>query len=280
MEERKPPTPYRISTITTTATIGCEINLDTLYDNLEICDGNSESGITYLEYGKKKSETVYKGFSKKFLINRRRERPTKRFDNQLTIVHKISPDTSVNMKVFKNGNIQMTGVKDPQQGSDIVDLLINMIRKLYDDGKTEIVTDIKNVKNDKYKIQLINSDYRMGFEIKREKLFEIIIDDYENLCSFEPCIYQGVKLQYFWNSIIPTEQRDGVCRCTTNCFLKKKSGTGHGDSNCKKITIALFASGATIITGSQNINQINDCYSFINKVVYDNSERIACKSMA
>lgn len=278
MAERKPPTPYRISTITTTATIGAEINLDTLYENLEICDQSSETGITYLEYGKKKSETVYKGFSKKFLINRRRERPTKRFDNQLTIVYKLSDDTSLNMKVFRNGNIQMTGIKDPQEGYDMVNRLIEMIQRIYNEGKTDIVSDIESVKNDRYKIQLINTDYRMGFGIKREKLFELIIDEYENLCSFEPCIYQGVKLQYFWNSMNAPEQRDGVCRCSTNCFLKKKSGDGHGDCNCKKITISMFASGATIITGSQNIAQINECYNFINKIVYDNADRIACKS--
>ena len=38
-------------------------------------------------------------------------------------------------------------------------------------------------------------------------------------------------------------------------------------SYCKKITISIFQSGNIIITGARSLEQINDAYSFINKVL-------------
>lgn len=268
------PTLFRISTITCTACVGTEIDLDILYDNLNITE--DETGITYLEFGKRKAETVYKGFSKKFLINRRRERPTRRFDNQLTIVHKLDQVTSINMKVFKNGNIQMTGIKNYDQGYDMIEKLIILITEIHS-KHNEIVINIADLVNQKYKICLINSDYKIGFEIKRENLFKLLVNEYHNICSYEPCIYPGVKIQYFWNS--ESDEKDGVCNCTSKCFFKKKSGTGYGENNCKKITIAVFQSGSIIITGSQKNEQIEECYSFINNLLYKNINKIERKQI-
>ncbi len=270
------PTPYRISTITTTASVSAEVNLDILYEHLTITDGTT--GITYLEFGKKKNETVYKGFAKKFLINRRRKKPSKRFDNQLTIVYKKNDITSINIKVFRNGNVQMTGVKNINEGSEMVDLLIDIIKNIHT-IKNDVVSNIDDLKNSKYKIGLINTDFKIGFEIKRDNLFKVMINDFNNITSYEPCIYPGVKIQYFWNSENVIGERDGVCRCENKCFLKKKSGTGFGRDNCKKITLACFQSGAIIITGSQKTDQIEECYSFINKVLYENVDKIIKKQM-
>jgi TATA-box binding protein (TBP) (component of TFIID and TFIIIB) len=251
-----------------------EVNLDILYDNLYI--SSESTGITFIEYGKKREETLCKGFAKKFLINRRRERPTKRFDNQLTIAYRVNETTLINIKVFKNGNIQMTGVKNIDQGYTMIDVLINLIKDVHKEDNN-VVTDIDNIKNANYKICLINTDFRIGFEIKRDNLFKLLIKDYENIVSYEPCIYPGVKIQYFWNSQNPL--MDGVCHCENKCFLKKKSGNGHGESNCKKITISNFQSGAVIITGSQQKEQIDECYKYINDVLYTNVDKIEKKQM-
>lgn len=271
IEKYADPTAFRISTITTTASIGVELNLDILYDHLDI----NENAITFIEYGKKKQDTVHKGFSKKFLINRRRKKPAKRFDNQLTIVYRISETTSANMKLFKNGKIQMTGIKDAEQGNTMVDTLVTIIRNIYDKHDKDIIDDVTQLQNLNYKICLINSDYRIGFQIKRDNLFKLMLSNYNNIASYEPCIYPGVKIQYFWNSI--SEKKDGVCMCSKKCYHKKKSGDGYGDSNCKKITIAVFQSGSVIITGSQVNSQIKECYSFINDILYQNADKIVKK---
>lgn len=286
------PTSYRISTITAIGSISTnidyEINLDRLYDLMITIpyDDSKASGITYIEYGKKKTQTIYKGFSKKYLINRRKNTETKRFDNQMTIVYKMidknNEISNLNTKIFKNGKIQITGIKYQDQGKEIISIITNIIHKLYESGVNDVIMikdkdeetekndnkiDIKYIVENSYKVVLINSDFVVGFNIKREQLYKLISDKYKLGVSYEPCIYPAVKIKFLWN-IINNNLNDGLCHCNIPCTNKKGSGYGH--MNCKTITISVFQSGCIIITGAQSIEQIESAYNYINKILYNN----------
>jgi TATA-box binding protein (TBP) (component of TFIID and TFIIIB) len=289
------PTQYRISTITAIGSLFCAgrsdtdnyIDLDLLYNNLNVvlsthnaesmkdAQDNIKNGILYVEYGVKKSDTIYKGFSKKFLINRRKETSSKRFDNQLTVIYKFNEECIMNIKIFKNGNVQITGVKKIDQGKEMIDILIETITSITK-NEPNVVKDVSKLQNTGYKVALINSDFKIGFEVKRDRLHSVLITSYENKCSFEPCIYPGVKIQYFWNNSNHT--KDGICRCKESCFAGK--GNGCGDGDCKKITIAVFQSGCIIITGAQNTQQIDDAYAFITGLLYKHVDHIKKVSIA
>lgn len=272
------PTPYRISTITATGCVGTPINLDVLYGCLEITSSEScpKEGIVYIEYGKKKSETVFKGYSKKFAVNRRKTKPTKRFDNQVTIVYRTVDENNLNIKTFRNGNVQVTGIKSIGQGYAIVDKMIEILKDVYVNKDKDVVENVDDLKNINYKIRLINTDYKVGFSIKRENLHKILKNEYGLVCNYEPVIYPGVKLHYFYNK--RNFRVDGVCKCAKKCH-DQKGGEGNGESDCKKITIAIFQSGCIIITGSQTKEQIDECYEFINSILYKNIHRIEKKMM-
>ena len=124
---------------------------------------------------------------------------------------------------------------------------------------------------DNYKIVLINSDYFVGFEIRRDVLHKILIDKYGIYSSYEPCIYPGVNSKYYWNKDYKDSSFPGKCFCTENCSGK---GNGEGNGKCKKITISIFQSGSVIITGARNMEQIVDAYNFINKVFEENYDSI------
>jgi TATA-box binding protein (TBP) (component of TFIID and TFIIIB) len=277
------PSPkYRISTITATGSVNTEINLDLFYDALNICADDADEGVVYVEYGKKKSDTVYKGFSKKFLVNKRKvPSTTKRFDNQVTIVYRrnesvdgVSFLSALNIKVFKNGNVQITGIKYIQQGSKMIDTIIGILKSVYDYNPA-IIKSPEIMINRNYNICLINSDFRIGFAIKRDLLYKTFTGKYCNDCSFEPCIYPGVKLQYFYNTI--NGHKDGTCHCDKPCLVGK--GNGREDGSCKKITIAVFQSGCVIITGAQSHDQINESHEFITSVLNDNRNEIEKKQI-
>lgn len=258
--------PFRISTITATGSVNTEINLDILYDHINIKPEEDKEGVLYVEYGKKKSDTVYKGFAKKFLVNKRKvNTTTKRFDNQVTIIYQMAfkdASTNLNIKVFKNGNIQITGIKYIDQGKIMIDTLINVIKDIYSKDNT-IIKDIKPLTNKDYKIRLINSDFKIGFDIKREWFYKLFMSEFRHECSYEPCIYPGVKIQYFWNAY--ANNKVGLCQCSNECVIGK--GNGEGEGNCKKITIAVFQSGCVIITGAQTYEQISDAYRFISGIL-------------
>jgi len=272
------PTPYRISTITSTGCVGTTIDLDVLYNTLEaLCvDDLESSGIVYVEYGKKKSETIFKGFSKKYSVNRRKAKPTKRFDNQVTIVYRTPEKNCLNIKTFRNGNLQVTGIKSITQGYLIVDTMIDILKDIYNTRDKSVIENINELKNINFKIRLINTDYKVGFTIKRENLHKILKNDYGAVCNYEPCIYPGVKMQYFYNK--NNDCKDGICKCDQKCH-DMKGGEGNGDGDCKKITIAIFQSGCVIITGSQTKDQIDECYEYINSILYKNASKIEKVSM-
>lgn len=271
--------PYRISTITATGSVNTEIDLDVFYDNIKLVDASlsDQYGIIYAEYGKKKSDTMYKGTSKKTskkasvqTQTATKSEKTKRFDNQVTIVYRINDKNllatdknCLNIKIFRNGNIQITGIKYIRQGEIMIDIVIGILTDIYDSGQTNIVLDKSKLQNVNYKIRLINSDFKVGFPIKRELLYKVCVQTYENDCSFEPCIYPGVKIRYYFNE--DNHIRDGLCHCGCECDVGK--GSGKGEGQCKKITIAVFQSGCVIITGAQSPEQISEAYTFINRLI-------------
>lgn len=295
---------YRISTITAIAKINSLINLEELYKIIKIDDKqnlyydnddddqlvskNILNNISFIEYGKTKDVSNSKGVNPKQEKQNRykkKEKKMKRFDNQLTLIVNIN-DNIINMKIFKNGRIQMTGLKDIDNGPKAIEIIMKIIKDLSliknsniinllddDDESIEIIntkdiintedinTELKTeLKYDNYKICLINSDFRFNHKVKRNKLYEFIVNNTELVCSYEPCIYPGVKLQYFYN-----KDKDGVCRCSdVYCSNKNKNST------CVKITIAVFESGCTIITGAKSLKQVNAAYTFIKNLLSSN----------
>ena len=272
------PSHYKISTITATGGVNTHVCLDTLFSNVELPE--TDDGVTecvvYAEYGSRKTETIHKGHAKKLTISRRNSAEKKRFDNQVTLVCRIkanaeSTDTFVliNSKVFKNGNIQMTGLKYMDQGRLVIDYIVQLLKDIAVKNPN-VVKDMDKLESCNYKVQLINCDFRTGFEIKRDKLHNVLLTEYDVYSSFEPCIYPGLKIQYWYNKTYGFH--DGCCHCHNSCTRKDEhgkshgmggKGNGNGEGQCKKITIAVFQSGCVIITGAQSTEQIDEAYDFI-----------------
>ena len=257
---------YKISTITATGSVNTGVNLDVLFDHICI----KEDNVLYAEYGSQK-----KGISKKSAVTKRKVvETTKKFDNQLTLECRFRMEegnfTVLNCKIFRNGNIQMTGVKYIEQGHEFVDRIIDIIREAPDS-----VAIKEELQNTNYSIRMINCDYRVGFSIKRDALYRVMINEYDNMASFEPCIYPGVKIQYMWN--MHKSDKDGVCGCQETCVNGK--GDGKSEGKCKKITVAVFQSGCIIITGAQNKLQIDETYRWINEIIMTHRDKIEKKSI-
>jgi TATA-box binding protein (TBP) (component of TFIID and TFIIIB) len=265
---------YRISTITTIASLNSLINLQKMYDSFEFNidtnnifynDTNNEVNIVdeikFIEYGKTKDISNSKGINlKKVKKNtyKKKEKIKKRFDNQLTIVLQIN-NNNINMKLFKNGRVQMTGLKDINNGPIAIKFIINLIKKMNCDF---LDIDQKSLDYNSYKICLINSDFKFTSKLRRNKLFAFINNNTELVCSYEPCIYPGVKIQFFYNNSM-----DGICRCENGyCSNKNKN------SQCIKVTVAIFESGCTIITGAKSLDQINTTYKYIKDLLVNNIE--------
>lgn len=277
--------PYRVSTITCNADIGENINLglNIVFKHLEI--NESDHSFIWIQYLKDDCESVRGVYPKRRRKSKTVSTKKSRFDNQITVIYRYSSDYMPNVKIFKNGNIQLTGIKDIGHTAVICNKIIENIRHIYQAVDKQIIitnyTDLNPLDRLAYlnfKIRMINTDFKIytdsaylqRFSIKRKELHNLLISQkYNNKSSFQPGIYQGVKLEYFWNANSPL--KNGICNCAKNCFGKN---SGYGDGNCKKVTVAIFESGSILITGGITFEQVDDAYNYICGIIKENKNTL------
>ncbi len=104
------PTNYRISTMTLITSFNCYINLEVVSKYFKLDDK-----IISMVYGDKP-------------VKNSKQKSNRPFFNQATIIVKLDPLRKVNVKIFSNGKIQMTGVKNIRDGHEALELIINKLK--------------------------------------------------------------------------------------------------------------------------------------------------------
>lgn len=256
--------PVKISTITATGSVGAAIDLRTFFESVDVNDR-----VTYVEYGSRKSGCyVFKGSCRK--KSRKEKQFLRRFDNQVTLVFRINDiSQSVNLKVFSNGNIQITGIKEIEQGRRCIQDVIDMVKMT--PGCVRENTMLGSPLN--YRIHMINSNFSMGFLLSRERFFKHMRTNLPlHICSYEPCIYPGVKISYMHNIIQDPKgqyMQRGICTCDIPSRGKRENLRAKQCALCAKITIAVFQSGSVIITGATEYEHLRIAHTFIHAVLQD-----------
>lgn len=249
----------KISTICASCFLGTDLNLDNIFkyvslnqaDVLVVKKNNSNlRSIISLKQTKRRSKTEQE------------KKKTTSFQNSLTIVirkfnHPVSEEEldnegKVNLKLFNNGSIQMSGCKD----LDGVNLVLNKLTAILKKGKTVMkdgkktkinyVDDTSKVQVSGFKLDMINCNYKVKVTINREKLNNLLIKK-KIKSSYEPCIRACVIIKYM------PEQNN-----TTK----------------KEISIFVFEQGNIIITGAKNQSQIEQGVSFINGILINHLEDV------
>jgi TATA-box binding protein (TBP) (component of TFIID and TFIIIB) len=188
----------------------------------------SHEGIRSIKYIKKKENiNVYRSVD---------EQPNsgKAFNNQATIIVHTNDNKPINTKIFRNGKLQMTGCRGVEDANDISDKLLSIFRAL----PSDVVQNPETLTITETTIAMINSIFFTNFELKRRELVNILDKYYSDdliSCNFEVNNYQGVN-------------------------IKRRSSKGN------TVTILVFRSGKTLITGGKCEEDIKEMYVFINNI--------------
>ena len=307
------PTSLRISTRSAVSEISSYVNL------AKVCSIFARNIVKYL-YNKEDPNYLIRGvFMKNFVLtthgkNMKNNIPLEEleerlkllegkerehFYNSCTIIVQPSIERKhINIKLFSNGNISMTGCKENIDGHDAVATLLNKMKKYPEcfidtDSLTEEelkkytkskkcgpkingFKDPHGVKITKYDITMINSDFKLNFTIDKEKLYDVILNNTDLMTMYEDH-YAGVKIYYYWNMF--NDVNDGICKCSHDSKCKGK-GNGMGEGKCKKVTVICFQTGSVIITGARSEIQINHVYEDIIKILHKNYNKIIKLSIA
>jgi TATA-box binding protein (TBP) (component of TFIID and TFIIIB) len=182
--------------------------------------------------------------------------------NPTSFANQVSIDTSkkLHIKLFNTGRVHLTGISDPLP-NNITRIAKNVYKNFLDTG------DIEDIE---ISIASIVADFKLGFCIDRAKLFKKLKTEWSPLCTFEPSVYPGVKLQYYYNP----DNKCGLCRCHPHCrYLFSSSKTKL--RQCRKITIIVFRTGSVLIIGAQSQEQVESVANFIARWIEERKQDVS-----
>jgi len=190
------------------------------------------------------------------------------FFNSVTLIVSIDKKKEVNVKLFKNGKLQLTGIPSMDAGSQAVNIVMRYIENTYHMklriNKYMDVYDIRTV--------MLNTCYEIGFPIHREVLYNILTTTYRLVAMYDTEGYPGVRIHYYYNKETIDTEKEGQCCCPSVC---KGNGDGEKIGECKRISIAVFQSGKIIIAGGCHTMEPIECaYEFMNRILKESHANI------
>jgi TATA-box binding protein (TBP) (component of TFIID and TFIIIB) len=250
------PDQINVSTMGCSCKLNRTFNLDNIKTSLELSHNDvltvkvsSEEfrSLVKLKVYKKK---IRRGLQDGEKPNKHRDRNTKNyFYNQVTLIIKVNEDPDdpkrINVKLFKNGSIQMSGCKSI---FDVNAVLSKMISRFHDDPNFYYINHVEDDKLmiNNFKINMINCNYKINIHIDRNKLYNLLISK-RIKTLFEPC--------------------------SRACVIVKKMVKDENE-NIVKISIFIFEKGNIIITGAKSRDQLVESYEYINTLINDYSDNI------
>ena len=116
--------------------------------------------MTFIQHG----SFGTKGESNKKKRKQRVPKKHKTFFNQVTL--HVNCDKIVNVKMFNNGKIQMTGLKYEDHGEKVLSKLLPYLIKLDKESENKILNN-SEIEFKPFNIAMINSDFFIGYKVKR-----------------------------------------------------------------------------------------------------------------
>jgi TATA-box binding protein (TBP) (component of TFIID and TFIIIB) len=255
-----------------TTTITCHLDIIFNVENIGLYFNDFDDVIIGKRYGNRIINNLI-NIKKLKSDKKKKNNKKKNFYNQVSLIFRsatlmgLNPDLlsikekfkTVNIKLFINGSIQMTGCKHLNNIKNSLEILFNKLKIckaiLNDDMKFDLkpfVNDISNlninnVKN--FKIVMINTNFNILFQINRERLHQLL-KTMGNDVTFDPIIHACVNIKY----VIPNLPN-------------------------KTISIFVFESGSITIAGSNSCQQVLDTYNFINKLILNNYNLLLSKNI-
>ncbi len=251
----KLPDDLRISTIT----INCRFDTDFYLENIGKYIDIGIDSIDTIKYGDFNDPNTNRTLIITKKRTKRKGKKKKAFFNQATAIVKLTGGNRINVKIFKNGSIQMTGCKN---GENCIEALMILCKELLKvkavvDPKTLNKVIVKSFASDRssigiqklkgVKIRMINSNFHVGFKINREKLYKILQGQGVQ-CTFEPIVHACVNIKYNYKDL-------------------------------DKISVFVYESGSIIITGAKHADHISEAYKYITTKIYENYNKIIINNL-
>ena len=261
MEINNLPDGVKVATMCSSCVLGVKLELNNIdkymalhEDDILTIKRSKENIRTLIELKKptkKSSNPKYKEISNNFynsitLIVRVTNGPTKN----------INLEPRINVKLFKNGSLQMSGCKNVENINIVLGKILKKLTAVkgrIEDNKIKEITfidELSKIGINNFKIDMIYCNYKIQFEIDREKLYDLLKKK-KVKCIYEPCIRACVTIKFI-------STQDNI--------------------DSKEVSIFIFKKGNIIITGARSKKQVLEAYNYINNIFITHKDEIIKKS--
>jgi TATA-box binding protein (TBP) (component of TFIID and TFIIIB) len=184
-------------------------------------------------------------------------KPNKKpFCNQITIIVRVyegetdnlEKEKSLNISLFINGTIQLSGVKDMAETNRALNKLIHCLKQPLKEG--QFTTNPEQLTIPHFNIYMINAVYYISVPINRDNLFEILKKN---------------KIKCIYDSVV------------ASCVVVKKQCGDIDTPEGKEVSIFIFEKGSIMIKGAKNMDNIVEAYDFMNKFLFEHIDEITKK---
>jgi TATA-box binding protein (TBP) (component of TFIID and TFIIIB) len=157
----------------------------------------------------------------------------------------------VNVKVFKNGRLQMTGLRSPEDGLVVASVVREELRKAALVNSEVMKKQGEDIQISNYRVCMINAMFAVPFSVDRRKTHEVFLRAGVQ-SIYDPMLYHAVKLR--------------VERPPLTSPAKKTKKT------CA--TVAIFQTGSVIITGATTIEEVRYVYELVKDTLLKNQKMV------
>lgn len=253
------PKGVSISTMCAKCKLGTELNIDLIKYHLPL----NKDDILTVKINTENMRTLIEEKKKKRRTKRKAKVANNPFYNQITVVVRINEgeytnihdEPKINLKLFKNGSIQISGLKNIEYTNRALNKLIHCLSQVKGKMIDNKITDVQFVENisklniTDFEIYMINSNYMVNLMIDRTKLYSLLLMK-KIKASYEKCVRACVNIKY----TPPTN-----------------------NSEEKDVSVFIFEKGNIIITGARNFNHVISTYEYINNILLSHIDEIIKK---
>lgn len=190
------------------------------------------------------------GLCKKDIVSHKKKKKSAFYNCFVLIIRLKIEDQfkEAHVKVFNTGKLEIPGIQNDEFMWNVINKLLHILNSSCSLNVT--------IMKDTCDTVLINSNFKCGYFINREKLFDLLKYKYKLHTSYDPCSYPGIMNKFWYNH-----------------GEKEQTGLQKSKNACN-VSFMIFRTGSVLIVGKCNEKILNVIYTFLKKIFHEEYHNI------
>jgi TATA-box binding protein (TBP) (component of TFIID and TFIIIB) len=212
------------------------------------------------------------GLCKKDIISHRCKKKSA-FYNCFVVILRVKDDNNdsvfreIHAKVFNTGKMEIPGIQTKEMLDKVLVLITDVLRPIVlkseackseacksEACESEACKSELGFIEEKSETVLINSNFRCGYYINREKLYSLLKYKYKISSAYDPCSYPGIQCEFYYDPLIDTQ-------------TGKQPNDMKDRTDITKVSFMIFRTGSVLIVGKCNEDILQKIYLFIRSML-------------